>query len=289
MVPRVLLISIIIATVIHALELKPAYIFTDHNITSQTLFPQIDQKFSVIRVPEHKTRIKVPVAKISTKFASKGFKLDTAGMRRITFIKKSPIDTSVMETKIAAKYQKRYQGIDIKALLVVPRSYTEKLPATYQMELNPKSMEQSDGTFYIRTPDNRKIFFDYFIDANVNVLHAKQDIGQNTELTAFNTFAKTITFNELKGTPITTLTSNPYRTKYKIRANTMIDMSDLEPSPLVKKGQNIHVSMKTGLVLIEFAAVALEDGGLHDIISIRKTDGQKIKAKVTGSNRVEIQ
>ena len=47
--------------------------------------------------------------------------------------------------------------------------------------------------------------------------------------------------------------------------------------------------MKNGAVLIEFAAIALEDGALHDIIAIRKADGQRIKAKVTGLNHVDIQ
>jgi flagella basal body P-ring formation protein FlgA len=47
--------------------------------------------------------------------------------------------------------------------------------------------------------------------------------------------------------------------------------------------------MQSGTVIVEFSAVASQDGSKNDIISIQKKDGRRIKARVIAPGRVEIQ
>lgn len=272
-----------------ALELKPLYSFSGNTIYSTTLFPSLGKKFELFKVPASKTKYRVPSAKVIFLFEQQGINLESPGMRSVIFIKKSPVDLSPLTTAVRSLYEEKFPTITIKKILVTPRIYTESLPLEYSVDFGSNSSEHSNGTFYIRTPDNKKLFFDYTIDAVIDVVHTKSDLKRKTELSTFNTTIKNISIDSVDGEPLTTVEPHQYRLKYNIDADTPLEMRDVESSPMVKRGKQVLVSMKNGLVLVEFAATALEDGALHDIIAIRKADGQRVKARVAGLNKVEIE
>lgn len=284
----VLLLALLFS-VAHAYKLHSTYKFTDHAITSKSLFPEIEKDFPLLTIPANKTRYRVTAATLINSFNRHGIQIDTASMRSVIFIKKSPIDLTALEEKVHNFYVGHYPSITIHKITITPRIYTDALPERYEAEFGNKSARHSKGTFYIRTEGKRKLFFDYTIDATVGIVHAKYDLKRKAELTSFNTVTLNVKLGAIRGKPLTQMQPHQYRLKQNIKANAALSRRDVESSPMVKRGKQLLVSIKSGAVLIEFAAVALEDGALYDIIAIRKADGQRIKAKVTGVNQVEIQ
>jgi flagella basal body P-ring formation protein FlgA len=283
-----LFLVLLLALCLEAATLKPLYLFTDHQISSRDIDADAVSEFEILQIPDHKTKLKVPASKIIQRFEAHGLTLDRGTIRRVTFIKRSPVDLGDFEQAVRELFEKHYPGLIIHRLTVYPRSYTEVLPKSYTFELDDRLAQRSEGTFYIRTDSNRKYFFDFAIDATVDVLVAKTNLERDTELTHFNTYQKAVHIDDLEGQALTRLEAGQYQIKYALKANEPITFRDLESAPLVKRGRQVMVSMKNGMVLIEFSATALEDGGLHDIIALRKADGQKVKARVTGMNKVEL-
>ncbi len=74
-----------------------------------------------------------------------------------------------------------------------------------------------------------------------------------------------------------------------MKAGDVIEARFVEPMPMVLREGSVTVTLTEGNVLIQFHAIALQDGAFHDIISIQKPDGTRLKAKVVGENKVEIE
>jgi flagella basal body P-ring formation protein FlgA len=77
--------------------------------------------------------------------------------------------------------------------------------------------------------------------------------------------------------------------KRTVIANKPIKNEDLGSSTIIKKGSNVQIHYKKGKLYIEAAGVALEDGGLGEIIKIKNIDSNKsIKGKVRSETEVEV-
>lgn len=291
MASRSLILMILLLSSLSAEHrLRPIYTYSDNTIYSTALFPSLKERFRLITIPKERKRHKVSAAELITMFSKHKVTVIKGRSRFITFVEKSPADLSSLKSKIAMLYKQHYPSIHIQAVTLIPRAYTTILPKDYTLSLKERDFRRNRGTLYIRTTTHaKKIFFDYHLDAKIDVIHTKQTLERKAELTRFNTLSRTVAFELLKEEPLTSLGSQHYRLKHKIKANRPIGVRDVESSPMVKRGKPLAVSIHSGGLLIEFAAVALEDGALHDIISIRKHDGQRLRAKVTGINRVEVE
>lgn len=282
------LLTLLASALFGTYELRSSYRVEHDTVKSTTLFPTLDKEFELFSIPPSKTKKRISSSEIVNAFARHGITVKNARTRYIDFLRDSPIDVAPLEAFIAQKYLARYPTLQIKKITVTPRVYTPKLPADYTAVLSSKTFRSDEGTFYVQSPQSAKLFFDYRIDAVVGVIHAKHTLGRKEELNALNTLMRELPFSSVKSHPLTSL-EKPYRLKHKVKADSPISQRDVENTPLVKRGKNITVEIKSAGVLIQFSAIALQDGGLHDIISVQKPDGQRIKAKVTGLNRVEIQ
>jgi len=245
--------------------------------------------FTLFTIPETKTKLKISAAEIIEKFSRHKIAVKAGKSRYVTFIRKSPIYLKPLETKIMQYYKKYYPSIRISHIMLIPRTYTDSLPEHYTLSLGNKSFRHSRGTFFIRSDKNQKIFFDYRLDADIDVIYTIRPLERKTELTRFNTTIQTLPFEKLKAVPLTSIQTHRYRLKHRIKADRPVAIRDVESSPMIKRGGKLAVSMHSGGLVIEFSAIALEDGALHDIISIRKHDGQRLKARVTGLNNAEIE
>jgi len=206
----------------------------------------------------------------------------------VTFIKKSPVDLRALESEVKQQYLQHYPTMQVLSVTLAPRSYLASLPKSYTLSLRKNDLRRDHGTFYIRFKDNRKLYFDYYISAMIDVIHSIKTLDRKTGLTPFNTTLRTIPFATLRKEPLTSIGTGDHRLRRKVKAGTPIGLRDVETSPLVKRADDVVVTMHSDGLFIEFPAVALEDGLLHDIIAIRKHNGQRLKAKVTGPNSVEI-
>lgn len=284
-----LLLELLIASLLAEYRLQPVYIYDDATIYSTTLFPSMQSRFKVMYIPDDQHKAKIPASKLIDRFAKHKMTVSAGRSRYVTFVKKSPADLSPLKAQIAKQYQEHYPSLQIKRVTLVPRAYTHALPKAYTLSLRSKDLRHSHSTFYIRPENGQRLYFDYYIDGKIDVIHTKTTLERKEELTAFNTSTKRVPFDGLRQEPLTDLEAHRYRLKHKIKADRPIGIRDVERSPMVKRSEVISVSMHSDGLFIEFPAVALEDGALHDIIAIRKHDGQRLKAKVTGLNSVEIE
>lgn len=69
----------------------------------------------------------------------------------------------------------------------------------------------------------------------------------------------------------------------------MLSWHDVGRRPLVRKGDVVEVSASSGLLRVTLKGLALQNGALGDIITVRNPESLKvIPALVVGENRVEV-
>ena len=74
-----------------------------------------------------------------------------------------------------------------------------------------------------------------------------------------------------------------------VQAGTMLVWADVGHRPLVRKGDIIEVIAKEGLLRVSMKAIALQNGALGDVVTVRNPESLKtIPAQVVGESRVEV-
>jgi len=74
-----------------------------------------------------------------------------------------------------------------------------------------------------------------------------------------------------------------------VEAGAMLSWHDVGRRPLVRKGDVVEVSASSGLLRVTLKGLALQNGALGDIITVRNPESLKvIPALVVGENRVEV-
>ncbi len=206
----------------------------------------------------------------------------------IQFTQKSPINTDKIENEIANFYKKSYKDINIKSISVKPRSYISTLPQNYETVLKSKSQLSKNGTLYIKTDDKKKIFFNYQINAKILAYEAKKDIKRNMEFSNINCKKKSIILDKFRSMPLQNILKSTLQSTRNIKAGTIITTRDTQGLYLVKKGSNINVTLSSSNLAISFSAQAVQDGKYGDIITVMKSNGKKIKVRITGKRRAEV-
>ena len=284
-----LLLTLLFAPLYCAHTLQPSYMYETHTVMASTLFPDIEKDFKLFEIDAHKTMLRLRSDEIVERFDEQGITVDANSERYVTFIKRSPVDTAKLEQMLYDYFVEKLPGIIIHSLSVHPRAYTKSLPEHYNVKIAPKTFHRNSGSFYIVSHENKKYFFNFKINAEITYLLARQNLSRKELLTPFNTLKKVEPFQRVRALPLTSLESQRLRLRHPIKAGRIILMRNTEALPQVRRNQRVHVTVKSAAVEIQFTANALQDGALHDIISIEKSDGRRLRAKVIGLNQVEIE
>jgi len=217
-----------------------------------------------------------------------GFKNFTINSRYIHFKKISPINTGKIKDFLKNHYLQRYDNIYIRNIKVTPRSYLKKLPSSFSVHIRDKTYLSKDGIVSIKDEQNKKIFFNYTIDADLNIVKSKQKIKKGDELSVLNIKLYKIKLDKFYAKPLQKIEKSTYQAKHHIKTNKIISIRDIEVLSLVKKDSLVSVFIFSSGMSVSFTAKALQNGKLNDIISIKKSNGKRLKAKVVGRQRVEI-
>lgn len=204
------------------------------------------------------------------------------------FIIKSPIDTSRIEASIKNYYQSKYDQIDIQNIMVEPRGYTTLLPQDYIVNIGNREYLQRSGIVNIKTPDNKKIFFNYDITATVSVYVSKKNIKKDVELSVINCTKKSILLDKFRAKPIEDIQKGVFQSKHHISKDTLLTVRDVELLSIIKRDSFVTVNMYDNGMAITFSAKALQDGKVNDIIKVQKNNGKMLKVRVIGQNRAEM-
>ncbi|MBU1658415.1 flagellar basal body P-ring formation chaperone FlgA [bacterium] len=268
--------------------LKSTYYIQSDDINLSHIVPHAKMDTKLFSIEENKYTKRLKSKELIQVLKQYGYNSFSADSRYIKFIKKSPIDLSKIERAIEEAYTKQYENIDIQKISVLPRGYIDSLPEKYTISLTKKAHLSRRGTLYIKTNENKKIFFNYIISANVSVCYARNDINKDEELSQVNTMQKSIVLDKFRAMPVQKIQQGVLQSKHNLQANSIITTRDVQRLNIIIRGSNVNVSFQTQGMAIEFSAKALQDGKLNDIITVEKSNTKKIKVRVIGKNQAEM-
>lgn len=271
-----------------AITLSNSYYTSSRNIKLQDIVPNASYDVTLFKIDGNKYTKKVKAKKVITLLEKHGFENIQSSTNYIQFTKRSPIDTSKIKAYIRNLYQEKYPSININAITIQPRGYITHIPKEYEVFMQKKSHLSYDGTLSIKTLDKKRIFFNYIVDAKIDIYQSKKTIGRNQKISLFNTVKKNIQFDKFRAMPINSKHMNTTQSKRKLKVDSIITLRDVETLNLVKKGSNVSVTFNDKNINISFAAKALQNGKLNDIISVQKRNKKRLKVRVVAQNRVEI-
>jgi flagella basal body P-ring formation protein FlgA len=273
---------------LYALEqIKENYYIDTRDINS-SLFFKNQKNVKLYKIPSHRHSLRIKRSDLIRLLVKHGFKDFSVKPRYVHFEVNSPIDTSKIKTFLKKHYENKYKHIDIKKITIRPRSYMQELPPSYTFDIRSRNHLSNDGLISIEDELHRKYFFNYYIDAHVNVLSAKKKILRGEELSRLNTKVISVKLDRFRSLPVQKHYKSKYQAKRHLKKDTQITHRDIKKLSLVKRGSQVTVWLDSAGMSISFVAKALQNGKLNDIISIQKSDGKRLKARVVAKNKVKI-
>jgi flagella basal body P-ring formation protein FlgA len=167
-------------------------------------------------------------------------------------------------------------------------NYLENLPDEYSVHFEKRAYLANEGILYIKTPNHRKIFFKYTLNAVVDVYQPRAEIKKGTPLSVLNMKKHSIILDKFRAMPLQEIEPNAYQARHHIKTGKTITKRDITGLTLVKRGSVVNVSLQNGAISISFSAKAVQDGKLGDKISVVQSNEKKMRAVVVGKNRAEV-
>jgi flagella basal body P-ring formation protein FlgA len=285
---KLLLLLALFANLYAAKELKTNYYVKASTVLLSDIVEGVTQDKILYTITEGRYSKRVKSKELVELLHKLGYTDYVAKHTYVKFEKKSPIKLDKIEQYIRQYYKNSYKNIVIKKITVRPRGYIKKLDNNYTIKMPKKSALHKKGTLSVKTAQNRQLFFDYFIDATLEVYITKNDIKRKEELSFRNTLKKSIILDKFKALPIQIITQGTLQSKFQIAKGSILTTRDVEIISLVKRGATVSVMLNNANMLISFSAKALQSGKNGDTITVQKANGVKLKAVVIGRNRVEI-
>jgi len=281
--------TLIIFSRLFAYELAENYTYKSPTLYSDDLFPKLSKKFEILKIPEDKTQYRINAQIIVKTFELNGIEINATKVRYVNFTQQSFVDLNPLKHQLEILLRGQYPSIRIDDITIIPRGYLASLSQKSRGVFDENVFNNSKGTFYIVDEHGVRRYLDYSVRATLNVLHTNQKITRLERLSGFNTQIKQIPFGSFQDTPLTTLPDQPSRFRSNLRCGELLTLRNIQTIPLVLKNSKVIVEIHNDTVIVEFGATATQEGSLYDIITIQKNDGKRVRAKVIGENRVELQ
>ncbi|WP_345991246.1 flagellar basal body P-ring formation chaperone FlgA [Sulfurimonas sp. HSL-1716] len=274
---------------LYSYTLQENYETKGRDIYASDIIKNIDKDFLLFSYDETKQMLRVNAKEVMKIFKKNGYVLKNKDVRYVNFRQKSPVNMQDITNSLRKEFLSKYPDLRIKSLKVYPRSYITALPKIYSLSLQSQTLHKNYSTVSIVTPEHKMIFFDYILDATIDVIITTKKIDRHEELTYKNTKIKTVKFTSFRNDPVTDIKNHKYQSKFSLKSDFILTENDIEKLSLVKRDETVVATIHDGGLSITFNAVAVQDGKEGDIIAIRKANGKKLMAKVIGRKRVEIQ
>lgn len=284
-----LLILIIISVNLYANNiLKKTYYIDSRIINLSVITSNTEDIHNLFNIQKNRHTKRVKAKELINLLERYGYSDYSFKSNYINFVFKSPIDTSKIKNSIKEYYYDYYDDIDITDISVHPRSYIERLPKNYVINIRKKDVLSKSATINIKTDENKKIFFNYIVTATLPVYISKKKIKKNIELSAINIRKKSIILDKFRAKPIQNIQDYSLQTKRHIGKDKILTIRNVETLSVIKKNSFVNVSLISDGIAITFTAKALRDGKVNDIIKVQKNDGKKFEVIVTGRNKAEM-
>ncbi len=270
-------------------ELQSNYYFESPLILSKTIDPTCEKNFEVLRIPDGKTSYRINAQIIAKTLELGGCPIQINNIRFVNFTKEVTHGLSVLEQQLKDFFKNAYPTIEIQEVHISPRGVNNRLPKNIHSVFDTNSYQTNKGTFYVIDEKGVRHYFDFTIDATLNALYTTQKVTRKEVLSTQNTGIKPLPFTTFRGKPLDLLPDTPYRFRASLQANVPILDRHIESLPIVLRDSKVSVIIQNGAVIVEFIATAMQEGKLYDIITVEKADGKRVRAKIIGENKVELQ
>lgn len=289
MYSKLFLFFLLFSNLLYSDTLQQSYFFTDPILKSNDLNVSCPKNFEILRIPDGKSSYRVNAQIIVKTFELNGCTIDSGKTKYVNFTKRSHIDYTQLQDQITSYFMANYPTMSIASIHIIPHGYTESLPPNAHAVFDKESYRQNKGTFYVPDSSGIRHYFDYSLDATLEVLHVTQKTSRKDILSITNSTLKSIPFTSFRGKPLTKIPETSYRFRSSLNEDAIITDRHIEPRPLVMRGSKVSAQVKSNTVIVEFIATATQEGALYDIITIEKADGKRVRAKIIGDNTVELQ
>ena len=271
------------------IQLEDTYYVDDTTVKASTVTKDTKNDFTILSIDKNSHIEKIKGKDLIKLLSEHGYKNYKTKKSYINFILKSPVDMLPLKLKIKEYYEKSYEDIDIHDISVEPRGHITTLPKNYILNIRSRDFLSKSGVVNIKTEDDKKIFFDYSVWANVIVYVSKESIKKESEISSLNYIKKSITLDRFRAKPIQNIDKTTLQAKRHIPKDTILTLNDIESLDVVKRDAMINVSMSKEGMNIIFSAKALQDAKVDDIIKVQNNNGKILKARVTGNNAAELE
>lgn len=286
---NILFLALLLLFNLHAYELAETYEYDTAIIYSNDLFPTLPKKFEILQIPSDKNHYRLDAQIIAKTFELNGITIDIAKTRYVNFTKRTTVDFTPLKYQLWEMFKEQYPTIEIKSITISSRGHLSSIRKNVEGIFDDRFYQNSSGTFYYFDEQGIRHYLDYSIQAMIGVLHTTQKVSRKERISGFNTLLKPIPFTSFKDKPLTALPDQPSRFRSNLKPSSPITHRNIETIPFVLKNEKVIVEVKSDGVIVEFGALATQEGLLYDIITIQKSDGKRAKAKVIGEKRVELQ
>ena len=286
---KILLFIIVIYSTLFSDFLNKTYYVDSKDIKISDIISNSDDNIVIFNIEKNRYTKRVKSKKIIELLKVNGYKDFKTKHNYVKFVLNSPIDTTKIQNYIKDSYQDKYKNMKILNIKVNPRNYIEYIGNNYEVFLQNNSLQHNEGIVYIKTENKKKFFFNYEIEAYIDIYSSKIKIKRDSKITLLNTNKRYIKFHKFRALPISTKDIDNVQSKNNIKENSIITVKDIEKVDIVTKGSTVNVRMNSKNIAISFIAKALRSGKLNDTITVKKLNGKKFRVVVVGKNRVEIQ
>ncbi len=267
---------------------KKTYYVDSNSVKLSDIFPDIKNDRVIYTFAQGKHSKRVRFSQLKKVLLSNGIKKFKSENAYVRFVQNSPIDTSKIKELIKKAYQEHYKHIYIKSVDIHSRGYIQKIPEKYSIKIQGRSYLRNKGIVIVQSSAHRDTFFDYFIDAKVDVYKTRKDVKRNVELSLINTKKEIISLDNFKDVPIQDIQNSTVQSKYNIKKGTILTSRDIEKLYLVRRGSSVNIFLDSSNLSISMFAKATQNGCLGDTISVVKSNGKKIKVIVTAKHTAEV-
>lgn len=288
MFSKIIFLSLILSNLYANNALQSVYYVDNKDVKLSSIIPHVKNDFLILSIEESRYSQKIKSKDFLELLSKYGYKNYTIKSSYVNFVLKSPVDTSKIEQKLQLYYKKNYENIDIKSIHVAPRGYLTSLADTYTIHIRDNDFLSDSGVISIKTTDNKRLFFDYHIIADVEVYKSKNSIKKDTNLSPSNTIKKSVRLDRFRDKPLQNIHKTSLQAKRHIPKEMTLTIRDVEAQNVIKRDAIVNVTLYKDGMAINFSAKAQKDAKVNDIINVQNSSGKILKVRVTGSNTAEI-
>lgn len=191
------------------------------------------------------------------------------------------------------QYATAYQNNDI-AIQEITLQFPIDIESSHiiKYSLSKNATAKTQGTLIAQIAKNGSqisVPIAYKIEASIKVLRARATIYTNDDINAQNTSIETIALNQLKSAPISPNLLNSVSARSIISPNAIITADKIKDQILVRKGENIAVTLQSEGISIQTTLEALQNGVNGEIIKALNPATKKVlRVKITGIRTGEV-